>query len=82
MLNTEWKYANVNHMANLFLFGLFAFCFFSMTTLLQLGVCLNDYIAKDDWQLVLQEIYFVIKCEAMFSTEWLKIFKCTSQSSA
>ena len=39
MLNTELKYANVNHMANLFLFGFFAFCFFSMTTLLQLGVC-------------------------------------------
>ena len=38
MLNTELKYANVNHAANLFLFGFFAFCFFSMTTLLQLGV--------------------------------------------
>ena len=38
MLNTELKYANVNDMANLFLFGFFAFCFFSMTMLLQLGV--------------------------------------------
>ena len=38
MLNTELKYANVNPMANLFLFVFFAFCFFSMTTLLQLGV--------------------------------------------
>ena len=38
MLNTELKYANVNHMAYFFLFGFLAFCFFSMTTLLQLGV--------------------------------------------
>ena len=30
-----------------------------------------------DWQLLLQAIYFVNKCEAMFSTEQLKISKST-----
>ena len=35
------------------------------------------FTMKEDWQLVLQVIYFVYKCEAMFSTQRLKISKCT-----
>ncbi len=35
------------------------------------------YPAKDDWQLVPQVIYLVIKCEARFCKIGLKIFKCT-----
>ena len=37
----------------------------------------QDSNERRDWQLVLQVIYFVNKCEAMFYTEWLKISKCT-----
>ena len=37
-------------------------------------ICINDFTAKNNRQLVLQVIFFVNKCEAMFSTE---IFKCT-----
>lgn len=32
---------------------------------------------KEDWQLVLQVIYFAYNCEAIFSTQRLKISKCT-----
>ena len=35
------------------------------------------FTMKEDWQLVLQVICFVYKCEAMFSTQRLKISKCT-----
>ena len=36
-----------------------------------------DFTAKDDWQLALQAIYFGNQCGAIFSTDRLKIFKCT-----
>ena len=54
MLTTELKYANVNHMVNLFLCG---FLLFSMTTLLQLGVSgigwqiFPRWLAKDTKQI-------------------------------
>ena len=38
-------------------------------------ICINNLTAKDDWQLLIQVIYFVNQCEAMFSTKRLKIFK-------
>ena len=37
----------------------------------------QDSNERRDWQLLLQGLYFVNKCEAMFSTERLKISKCT-----
>ena len=37
----------------------------------------QDSNERRDWQLLLQAIYFVNKCEAIFSTERLKISKCT-----
>ena len=40
-----------------------------------LVICINNLTAKDDWQLLIQVIYFVNQSEAMFSTKRLKIFK-------
>ena len=37
----------------------------------------QDSNERRDWQLLLQVIYFVNKYEAMFSTEQLRISKCT-----
>ena len=37
----------------------------------------QDFNEQRDLQLLLQVIYFANKCEAIFSTERLKIFKCT-----
>ena len=37
----------------------------------------QDSNERRDWQLLLQGLYFVNKCEAMFSTERLKISKRT-----
>ena len=37
----------------------------------------QDSNERRDWRLLLQGLYFVNKCEAMFSTERLKISKCT-----
>ena len=37
-----------------------------------LVICINDFTAKDDRQLVLQVIYFVNKCEARsFKSEFV-----------
>ena len=37
----------------------------------------QDFNEQRDLQLLLQVIYFANKCEAIFSTERLKIFRCT-----
>ena len=36
----------------------------------------QDFNEQRDWHLLAQIIYFVNKCEAIFSTERLKISKC------
>ena len=33
-------------------------------------ICINDFTAKDDLQLVPQVIHFVNNCEAMFSEDF------------
>ena len=38
---------------------------------------LQDSNERRNWQLLLQVVHLVEKCEAMFSTEQLKISKCT-----
>ena len=53
MLNTKLKYANVNHMANLFLF---VFLLFSVTVLLQLGVYQLEYCSDNGGQKSLERL--------------------------
>ena len=50
----------------------------TMSRAMTIVICMNNLTAKDDYQLVLQvtiHVYFANQCEAMFSTERLKIFK-------